>query len=219
MLRWIRCHTTGPRPIYQEWTRSKRVAVDPKQAETVEILQTLHDQLMNYQTAFFDPLLEKKEAMSNVKDAGKSDLSSPDFAWIDQEATIYEKLGRRLYRVFQPRQEFKSVLGPKGMYIYGDVGTGKSMMMDLFHDTLPVKGKRRVHFHRFMQDVHQRIHHLKSTGVTTDPIPLVASELAHQAWLLCFDELQVTDIADAMILRRLLTELFNRGVVMVNLLI
>ncbi|KAJ6538495.1 AFG1-like ATPase-domain-containing protein [Mycena vulgaris] len=107
---------------------------------------------------------------------------------------------------------------PKGLYLYGDVGTGKTMLMDLFYSTLPpdIKRKRRVHFHAFMIDVHKRVHHVKATaGDIGDPILPVARDLANEASVLCFDEFQVTDIADAMILRRLLESLLNFGVVCV----
>jgi protein AFG1 len=91
------------------------------------------------------------------------------------------------------------------------------MTMDLFFNTLDIKRKRRVHFHAFMLDVHRRVHQLRhNRNITYDPIPHVAQELTNDAWLLCFDELQVTDITDAMILRRLFFELFKRGVVMVT---
>ncbi|KAJ6515566.1 AFG1-like ATPase [Mycena sanguinolenta] len=107
---------------------------------------------------------------------------------------------------------------PKGLYLYGDVGTGKTMLMDLFYSTLPptIKRKRRVHFHAFMIDVHKRVHAVKATaGDVGDPILPVARDLANEASVLCFDEFQVTDIADAMILRRLLESLLNFGVVCV----
>ncbi|KAG9104200.1 hypothetical protein FRC06_004625 [Ceratobasidium sp. 370] len=107
---------------------------------------------------------------------------------------------------------------PKGLYLYGDVGTGKSMLMDLFYDTLPpeVRSKRRVHFHAFMVDVHKAIHASKAGGAgDRDPIPGVARDLARDASVLCFDEFQVTDIVDAMILRRLLESLMQAGVVCV----
>jgi cell division protein ZapE len=111
--------------------------------------------------------------------------------------------------------------GPvKGLYVFGDVGRGKTMLMDLFFATSPVVRKRRTHFHEFMLDVHGRVHawrqKLKRGEVKgDDPIAPVAAALAEEAWLLCFDELSVTDIADAMILGRLFTRLFELGVTVV----
>ncbi|GFS23497.1 lactation elevated protein 1-like [Elysia marginata] len=111
-----------------------------------------------------------------------------------------------------------------GLYLYGSVGTGKTMLMDMFHDTSSIQKKKRVHFHKFMLDVHKRIHAVKQRQprITTtrdkrpfDAISPVAEEISKQAWLLCFDEFQVTDVGDAMIVKRLFTGLFNNGVVVV----
>jgi len=107
---------------------------------------------------------------------------------------------------------------PKGLYLYGDVGSGKTMLMDLFYDTLPeaVRTKTRIHFHNFMQDVHKRLHKMKlQYGSDIDAVPFVAAEIAEQANVLCFDEFQCTDVADA-ILRRLLESLMSHGVVLVT---
>ncbi|MFZ1814993.1 MAG: cell division protein ZapE [Rhizobiaceae bacterium] len=114
----------------------------------------------------------------------------------------------------------KGASAPKGLYIHGAVGRGKSMLMDLFFDCAPVERKRRVHFNEFMQDVHGRIHRQRARfaeGVSRekDPIPVVARELAANASLLCFDEFSVTDIADAMILGRLFSALFDLGCTLV----
>lgn len=109
----------------------------------------------------------------------------------------------------------------RGLYIYGAVGRGKTMLVDLFYESVAVrKRKRRAHFHEFMADVHQRIftvrNEMKQGRIKDgDPIAIVAAALYEQAWLLCFDEFHVTDIADAMILGRLFEKLFDLGVVVV----
>ncbi len=110
-----------------------------------------------------------------------------------------------------------------GLYIHGDVGRGKSMLMDIFYDAAPVGLKRRVHFHAFMLECHQRIHQWRQSDKSDweadgkgDPIPPLAQKIAEEAQLLCFDEFQVNDVADAMILGRLYQELFERGVVVVS---
>jgi cell division protein ZapE len=108
----------------------------------------------------------------------------------------------------------------KGLYVYGEVGRGKTMLMDLFFETSPAVRKRRVHFHEFMADVHEHVHayrqEIKEGAIPDrDPIHRTAAALYDEAWLLCFDEFHVTDIADAMILGRLFTKLFELGVVMV----
>ena len=103
--------------------------------------------------------------------------------------------------------------GIAGLYLWGGVGRGKTFLMDLFFETLDIDRKRRVHFHRFMQDIH---HRLKALDAIEDPLDTVAKDIASDARVLCFDEFFVSDIGDAMILGRLLDGLFRRGVTLVT---
>ena len=158
--------------------------------------------------------------------AGRVEHNAAQLAVVDMlarlEARIVEyRLARKsssLGWMFGSREKRQAPL--KGLYIYGDVGRGKTMLMDLFFEASPVARKRRAHFHEFMLDVHERVHALRQKlklgeYAGEDPITLAAIELAKEAWLLCFDEFHVTDIADAMILGRLFAQLFERGVVVV----
>ncbi len=110
---------------------------------------------------------------------------------------------------------------PKGIYMYGGVGRGKSMVMDLFFHALPAgMTKRRVHFHEFMIGVHDHVHSVRKNAKSGEGVdvalPILAKQIAKESRVLCFDEFHVTDIADAMILGRLFTALFDQGVVVVT---
>jgi cell division protein ZapE len=150
-------------------------------------------------------------------DPGQAELAAR-LAALAQRLDLEQRAGKTswLGRLFGLRA--KSTI--KGLYVYGEVGRGKTLMMDLFFETSAVKRKRRVHFHEFMADVHERIHAYRqedknSDGSEQDPIHRAATAIGEETWLLCFDEFHVTDIADAMILGRLFTRLFEIGVVMV----
>lgn len=156
------------------------------------------------------------------------------FERLAKELEFYPELsghGRRLtaksWRIFSLFTGADKERMPRGLYIVGGVGRGKSMLMDLFFETAPVTSKRRVHFHQFMLDVHARLkewrgldakERLRRGGRASDddPIPPTAQAIASEATLLCFDEMQVTDIADAMVLSRLFKDLFDLGVVVVT---
>ena len=105
-----------------------------------------------------------------------------------------------------------AVQAPRGIYVWGSVGRGKTLLVDFFFDSLPFEDKLRIHFHDFMQHVHAE---LTALGQRRDPLPAVAARLRERASVLCFDEFHVSDIADAMLLGRLLGAMFERGIVLV----
>ena len=122
------------------------------------------------------------------------------------ELVAFKKARASLLRWLKPPQP------PRGVYFWGGVGRGKSFLMDAFYRALPIRRKTRVHFHAFMRDVHEE---LKTLRRVEDPLLAVAARIARRHRLVCFDEFHVSDVADAMILGRLLTALFGHGVVFV----
>ncbi|WP_407177909.1 cell division protein ZapE [Bradyrhizobium sp. STM 3562] len=143
-------------------------------------------------------------------------------------AEAFATLERRLagYKPSRKQGLFGRLFGdkndtpPRGLYVHGEVGRGKTMLMDLFFQASPVAHKRRAHFHEFMAEVHERIYGYRQNIARgeigdTDVIALTAGAIFDEAWLLCFDEFHVTDIADAMILGRLFAKLFELGTVVV----
>ncbi|XP_024025699.1 AFG1-like ATPase [Morus notabilis] len=139
-------------------------------------------------------------------------VESADACRLDRY-TASEKAGRSrwLWSRFMPQSMYAPV---KGLYLYGGVGTGKTMLMDLFFDQLPDSWrKKRIHFHDLMLNVHSRLQ--KHKGVA-DPLEVVAAEISDEALLLCLDEFMVTDVADALILNRLFRHLFSNGIILVS---
>src|SRR4051794_4521790 len=136
---------------------------------------------------------------------------------LEQRLSRYRPVRKQglLGRLFADKDD-----APRGLYIHGEVGRGKTMLMDLFFQHSPVLHKRRAHFHEFMAEVHERVYGFRQNIARGeiadgDVIALTAESIFDQAWLLCFDEFHVTDIADAMILGRLFAKLFELGTVVV----
>src|SRR5260221_8213381 len=150
-------------------------------------------------------------------DAAQAEAAAA-FADLEQRLASYTPLRKQglLGRLFADKDEAP----PRGLYIHGEVGRGKTMLMDLFFQHSSVEHRRRAHFHEFMADVHERIYGFRQNIARGeiadgDVIALTAASIFDEAWLLCFDEFHVTDIADAMILGRLFSKLFEFGTVVV----
>ncbi|KAI0970276.1 AFG1-like ATPase [Xylaria arbuscula] len=185
----------GPIQEYDRRVAAGRLREDQHQRGIIQSLQHLHDELVHYTARpVVHPTLDSLKPTKSL------------FGWFGSKPGS------------SPIKDIPDDL-PRGLYLYGDVGCGKTMLMDLFYETLPraVKSRTRIHFHNFMQDVHKRLHRMKMEhGNDIDAVPFVAADIAEQANVLCFDEFQCTDVADAMILRRLLESLMSHGVVLVT---
>ncbi|XP_073349035.1 lactation elevated protein 1 homolog B [Pagrus major] len=209
---WRTCascsHTAGH---YDRLVQCGSLREDAQQRDVVQQLAQLQHSLKDYNNSIY---LNPPPPRVNSKD-GTSQLpkdKQPNVASADNKGDG------------SPVQEEPAPPPPpKGFYIYGDVGTGKTMLMDLFYSHMENTRKKRVHFNGFMLDIHQRIHRRKQSlpkrrlgkMFTYDPISPVAMEISNETCLLCFDEFQVTDVADAMILKQLFETLFKTGVVVV----
>ncbi len=163
----------------------------------------------HYQALVSSGAIEPDAAQEEVAEA---------FADLEQRLSRYKPLRKQglLGRLFADKDDAP----PRGLYVHGEVGRGKTMLMDLFFQQSPVEHKRRAHFHEFMAEVHERIYGYRQNIARGeiadgDVIALTAAAIFEQAWLLCFDEFHVTDIADAMILGRLFARLFELGTVVV----
>lgn len=159
--------------------------------------------------------------MSTPQERYRSDLERNGFVYDPQQAAAVEQTQRLYEELIVANEQRPGLLArlfdrrPKpvrGMYIWGGTGRGKTYLMDCFYDCLPFRNKHRVHYHRFMIDIHARLRNLPRSP---DPLVVIANEIADQLKVLCLDEFHVHDIADAMLLGGLLRALFDKGVTLV----
>jgi len=152
---------------------------------------------------YLEPLLDRRHAT----------LDHAQVAALERLQILADELAAfRAARQSKLRRLFASPAVPRGIYLWGGVGRGKSLLMDSFFATVAVRRKTRIHFHAFMREIHVALAALKDEA---DPLATVAAQIARRYRLICFDEFHVSDIADAMILGRLLSALFDAGVVLV----
>lgn len=191
----------SPLELYDRRVVEGRLRNDEFQRGILTSVQDLYEKLTQYKP----PKVAKPDiSRSRLSTKSESMFGIPKFvsSWF---TTIEKEAG------LEKKQEVDI---PHGIYLYGDVGCGKTMLMDLFYDTIPPHlTKKRLHFHQFMQRIHKRAHQLKvlhGHREDIDVMPFLAWELSEQATVLCFDEFQVTDVADAMLLRRLLNLMLRK---------
>lgn len=236
--RWIVSHSRGsfaehvdrrgPLPTYDALVQKGLFSPDERQREAVSLLQKVHDDIGAYVGRIpFPPSTFQWDGSSAVHRQGDSQAGSGIVGWfksywssavsVRSESLEEHPHHHRHAHKHQRRGAYAQI--PRGLYMWGGVGCGKTTLMDLFYECSAafVKTHRiRIHFNEFMLGVHNRIHRLRKSGFQGDPIPRIVDEMVQGAWLYCFDEMQCTDIGDAMILRRLFEGLFGRGAVVVT---
>lgn len=183
---------------------------DQDQLRAVVFLQQLTEEIMDYTPASYSS--SDTEKNSSKLDSLRSLLGQKALGVTvrnDQESGLVKT-----------DSDHTIEYGPRGIWLYGSVGTGKTLSMDLFYQTVPIQNKTRIHFHVFMQQVYAKINHWNRLHKDTQArqshvLTMVAKDLMAKSWLYCFDEFQVTDVATAAIMQQLFTKMFDRGAVMV----
>lgn len=184
-----------PLSLYLDMVSTGEISEDNHQLSAVKKLQSLHDQILVIDSSIVD------------------DIPTSNSNWFSSIFDSSMKKSETSKRV--------NVDNLKGLYMYGGTGCGKTFIMDMFFEMIPIKKKKRVHFSNFMIDIHKRLHRLKSVTTGSNKssgdniMEQITDELMNEAYLLCFDEFQVTDIADAMIIKSLFESLLNKGMIIV----
>jgi protein AFG1 len=205
---------------YKELVTSNKVNYDDRQYSILKSLDRLNQYLTNYIPFHY---AENLNQINNGNDDDKN--NQLDIDKINVTNQLLDNKNNNNSSSSHNNELYNRI---RGFYLYGNVGTGKTLLMDMFYYKCNVKKKRRVHFHKFMLEIHERIHFRKkelielygrssnlNTSSERDAISYVASQVANEAWLLCFDEFQVTDICDAMILSKFFKVLWSKGTVLV----
>lgn len=187
----------------QRKRRSGTVAKSPGERVTIDRVSPAAEPSADSIASQFDAVLAQRHV---VADASQRAAIARLVHLADELSRFRVARQSTLKRLFAPPEV------PRGVYLWGSVGTGKSLLMDAFFAVLPIRRKTRVHFHAFMRDVHVE---LATLSREEDPLAIVAARIARRSRLIAFDEFHVSDVADAMILGRLLTHLFTQGVVLV----
>lgn len=195
---------------YQSLKAAGQIQEDPRQEVCIKMLDDLGKKVVSYTPSMSKA--SKPAAASSASSGGGGGFFGGFFGGSKAAPATPAK----------PMEvKLKPAQNQRGLYLWGGTGTGKTFMMDMFHDKLPVTGKKRIHFHEWMIDVHARLHQKqKGSSARTDKsaddlVEQVADDMMREAWLLCFDEFQVTHISDAIIMKRIFSVLFERGAVIV----
>mmetsp|Transcript_81857 Transcript_81857/g.213074 ORF Transcript_81857/g.213074 Transcript_81857/m.213074 type:complete len:640 (-) Transcript_81857:255-2174(-) len=228
---------TSPKQLYEKLVASGEISRDPNQEQVVDLLDDMARKVTGYVPSGRAVPMHQAAPVQQPVAGGGGFFGG-----------LFGGGGGSKASVKQPEPPRIKPTGPKGLYVWGGCGSGKTFLMDLFYDAVPVERKRRIHFHEWMIDVHERLHRLqkknamvqeKANTVWTaeaalaqqqelkkgkaetrgesanDLVVQVANEMLAEAWLLCFDEFQVTHISDAIIMKRLFSVLFEKGAVVI----
>eukprot|EP00944_MAST-04C_sp_MAST-4C-sp1_P006817 g6817.t1 len=213
----------SPLEEYESLVKAGKLHSDPSQLYACRQLDLLFHSLKDYTPGPLIPIQQRQDEGMSMQDALRgfaSEVGSDEEGPSGFFSSLFSSAPKKKPKAAAPSGTVTKVgaggaTAPKGLYMYGGVGCGKTMVMDMFYASAPAKRKRRVHFNQFMLECHDRMHRLRQNGLSEDPIPHLARNLLSECYLLCFDEFQVTDIGDALLLKRLFDELFSGGIVVV----